>query len=86
MKFTEDQLRAILYEDYEEGQEPEYTVVSEKILSFDQEKSSVEKEVTIKNIKTKEKYRTILGESPWIGQDEANAEAEWKLIVPKKKK
>jgi len=79
MKLTKEQANQILYDDIysEDGEELLYKKVKEKIISFDREKSSIQKEITIKDVKTNKKYKAILGESPWHEQDKYNAKEEW---------
>jgi hypothetical protein len=58
----------------------QYSHISEKIIDFDQEKSSVTKLVTIKDLSTGLKYKGEIGESPWCDQSRENAKTKWYVI------
>ena len=87
MKLTEEQASQVLYDDIwdEENDVILYEKVSEKIIDFDREKNSADKYIIIKDVKTGKKYGAILGDSPWIDQNEENAKEEWEELIPKKK-
>lgn len=88
MKLTQEQASQILYDDELWDDENDiilYKKISEKLSNFDSEKSSVDKTITILEVKTGKKYRAILGDSPWIDQNEENAKEEWEELIPKKK-
>jgi hypothetical protein len=61
----------------------QYSHISEKIINFDSEKSSVKKLVKIKDLTTGLKYKGEIGESQWCDQNRENAKIRWYLIKSK---
>lgn len=85
MKLTKDQVEEIMCEECIKDEDGNllFELLQMKIVSFDQEKCSVDKEFIIEEIKTGKTYKGILGESPWYLQDEYNANVEWIEITKK---
>ena len=86
---TEDQVCQLNCEEdatFENDDEKiQYSYISEKIIDFDQEKSSITKLVKIKDLSTGLKYKGEIGKSQWCDQDEYNAKTKWYLINEKSK-
>lgn len=89
MKLTQEQASQILYGDELWDDKDDiilYKKISEKLSNFDSEKSSVDKTITIREVKTGKKYRATLCDSSWYMQNEHNAKIEWEEVIPKKRK
>lgn len=86
-KFTEEEVCSIMYDGavYDENDNQLFETVHEQIVDVDQEKSSTSVEYVIKDLSTGKLYKSTLGKSPWIHQDEYNAKAEWTLVKARKK-
>ena len=87
LKFTQDEVSSIMYEDgiYDEEGELLFLTIEEDIVSRDSEKNSIQIDYVIQEVATGKFYSATLGKSPWIGQEKANAEESWVEVKAKKK-
>ena len=71
---------------YNEDGDEIFSVVKHKITDVDQEKSSSQIEVAIKENASGRFFKATLGESPWWKQGQVNAGQKWSEVFKKTKK